>query len=77
MVEFIVACEGYDWHDLGDKNQWRTLFSSSSSRTSRAYDAIEEKRFATNKRIDTDNCVYDDVYENEGTGFAISTYQGE
>ncbi len=71
MVRFIVACVGYDWHDLGDKNQWRIIFSSSSSRTSRAYDAIEEKRFATNNRIDTDNCVLDIVYEIERTGFAI------
>ena len=77
MVEFSVAWVGYDRHDLVDKNRWRTLFSSSSSRTSRAYDTTEEKRFATNKRIDTDNCVYDDVYENEGSGFAISTYQGK
>ena len=66
MVEFIAACVGYDWHDLGDMNQWRTFFSSSSPRTSRAYDVIEEKRFATSKRIDTDNCMDDDVYENEG-----------
>ena len=45
--------------------------------TSRAYDTTEEKRFATSKRIDTDNCVYDDVYENDGSRFAISTYQGK
>ena len=77
MVEFIVAYVGCDWHDLGDKNRWRNLFSSSSRKTSRAYDAIEEKRFTTSKRIDTDNCVYDDVYENEGSVFAITTYQGE
>ena len=57
----IVAWVGCDRHDLVDKNRWRTLFSSSSSRTSIAYDATEEKSFTTNKRIDTDNRVHDDV----------------
>ncbi len=77
MVEFSVAWVGYDRHDLVDKNPWRTLFNSSSSRTSKAYDATEEKSSTTNKKIDTDNCVHDDVYENERNGFAISTYEGK
>ena len=42
------------------------LLSSSSSRTSRAYDATEKKISATRKRIDADENAYDDVYENDG-----------
>ena len=45
--------------------RWRTLFSSISSRTSRAYDATEMKSSATRKRIDTNKSAYDDVYEND------------
>ena len=72
-----MAWVGCDRHDLVDKNRWRTLFSSSSSRTSTAYDATKEKSSATSGRIDTDNRVHDDVYENEGNGIAISTYEGK
>ncbi len=50
------------------------FFCSSSSRTSRAYDATSS---ATSGRIDTDNRVHDDVYENERSGIANSTYEGK
>ncbi len=67
-MEFSLAWVGCDRHDLFDKNRWRTLFSSSSSRTSRAYDATKKKSFATSGRIDTDNRVHDVIYENEENG---------